>query len=48
MLPVQSAAGTLTAISLGASDVPFTTDVIKGVQYAFFAASSGVYRATYS
>ena len=47
MLPVNSMAGTLTALTLNGSAVSFTTQTIKGVQYAFFAASAGSYLAQY-
>jgi Domain of unknown function (DUF4082)/Bacterial Ig-like domain/Bacterial Ig domain len=47
MLPVSSSAGTLTSITLSGSPVSFTTQTIKGVQYAFFNASAGSYSAKY-
>ena len=28
--------------------MPFTVNIIKGVQYAFFSAVSGAYTATYA
>ncbi len=47
MLPMISSAGTLTAITLSGSPVSFTTQTVKGVQYAFFTASAGSYVAQY-
>jgi PKD repeat protein len=47
MLPTQSSAGTLTTLTRGGSPVSFTTQTIKGVQYAFFTATNGQYSATY-
>ena len=40
MLPVQGPAGTLTAITRGGSPVSYTVQTIKGVQYAFFTATT--------
>ena len=47
MLPVSSNSGTLSAISGNSGPVAYTVQTIKGVQYAFFAAASGNYTATY-
>ena len=47
MLPTSSPAGSLTSITLSGSPVSFTTQTIKGVQYAFFAANAGSYQATF-
>jgi hypothetical protein len=47
MLPTQSPAGSLSSITRGGSPVFFTTQAVKGVQYAFFAATSGTYAAAY-
>ena len=47
MLPISSPAGNLTSITLGGSAVSFTTQTIKGVQYAFFTAAAGSYVAQY-
>ncbi len=47
MLPVQAHGGTLTALASGGASVAYTTQVVKGVQYAVFAAASGTYTATY-
>jgi len=47
MLPINSSAGPLTIITLAGVPVTFTTQTIKGIPYAFFAASTGSYQATY-
>ena len=47
MVPANSTAGTLTALTLNGSAVSFTTQTIKGVHYAFFAANAGSYVAQY-
>ncbi|MGH8610626.1 MAG: DUF4082 domain-containing protein [Gammaproteobacteria bacterium] len=48
LVPLVSNAGMLTTLQRGGSSVSFTTDVIKGVGYAFFAATAGSYVATYA
>ncbi|MEC4749602.1 N,N-dimethylformamidase beta subunit family domain-containing protein [Methylomicrobium sp. Wu6] len=49
MLPVHTAAGVLVGLSgPGGAAVPYTTDSIKGTQYAFFAAAAGGYTAAYA
>jgi hypothetical protein len=47
MLPINSNAGPLTNLTLAGVPVTYTTQIIKGMQYAFFAASAGSYQATY-
>src|SRR5262249_12916446 len=47
MLPVQSAVAPLTSITQNGAAVSFTTQTIKGVQYAFFNTSGGNYVAQY-
>ena len=47
MLPTTSSAGSLTSITLNGAPLSFTTQTIKGVQYAFFSASAGSYQAKY-
>jgi hypothetical protein len=47
MLPVSSNAGSLTSIRLNGSPISFSTQTIKGVQYAYFNASGGAYQAVY-
>ncbi len=48
MLPLHSGSKTLSAITQGGNPVSFTTQTIKGIDYAFFSATSGNYSATYS
>ncbi|MFC0532170.1 Ig-like domain-containing protein [Phytohabitans kaempferiae] len=48
MIPLTSTAGTLTSITRGGSPVSFTTQTIKGIQYAFFTATPGSYVGTYT
>jgi chitodextrinase len=48
MLPRSNGSATLTSLKLGSVTVPFTTQTIKGVSYAFFTAASGRYTAVYS
>ncbi len=47
MLPVNSTGGTLGSISLNGAAVAYTTQTIKGITYAFFAANAGSYQAVY-
>ena len=47
MLPIQSTAGNLTALTRDGSPVTLTARTIKGVAYAFFDASPGRYEARY-
>jgi hypothetical protein len=50
MLPFYSQTGQLVAITRNGSPVSFTTQTIKGIQYAFFAVAAGTssYVATYN
>jgi hypothetical protein len=48
MLPMQSKAATLRTITRGGTTVSFTKLKIKGIDYAFFSASTGNYQASYS
>ena len=48
MVPTVSSAGPLAGITFGGNPITYTNQVIKGVQYAFFAASNGTYQATYA
>jgi len=48
MLPVNDAAGTIASIQIGGQTVTYQTNVIKGQQYAIFAAQPGDYVVTYS
>jgi hypothetical protein len=47
MLPRRSGNDVLTGISRGGSPVSYSIKVVKGVEYAFFAADSGTYVANY-
>ena len=47
MLPTQGPSGTLSTLTRAGSPVVYTTQTIKGVQYALFAAVDGQYTATY-
>ncbi|MGD0510198.1 MAG: Ig-like domain-containing protein, partial [Terriglobales bacterium] len=48
MLPVNCSAGALTNLTRAGASVGYTTQTIKGIQYAFFVASAGSYQATYT
>ncbi|MBL7740015.1 MAG: Ig-like domain-containing protein, partial [Chitinophagaceae bacterium] len=50
MLPYNSDGGQLQSVTRNGSAVTFTTQTIKGIQYAFFNAAAGIhnYVATYS
>jgi len=47
MLPVHSGSGELLTLTLNSAPVTITTEMIKGIEYAFFVASEGDYVATY-
>ena len=47
MVPTTSADGSLTSITLGGSPVTYTTQTVKGLQYAIFPAAPGNYSAQY-
>jgi hypothetical protein len=47
MLPTNSNAGPLSTITRDAANVAFTTESIKGIEYALFPAIAGAYQATY-
>ena len=47
MLPVASSAGSLISITRGTTNVSFTAQTIKGMQYAVFVATAGSYQAKY-
>jgi hypothetical protein len=47
MLPTGSTVGTLAGLTLDTVPVAYTTQTIKGVEYAFFPADAGSYEATY-
>jgi hypothetical protein len=48
MLPLQSGGRTLTTLTLNGAPVSFTSQTIKGVQWATFPAAPGTYSATYT
>ena len=48
MIPNRTAAGVVTSLTRGGTAVPFSVSVIKGVEYAQFAAAAGSYTATYA
>ena len=47
MLPLHARTRTLSTITRGGTSVSFTTQTIKGVDYAVFSGTSGTYSATY-
>ena len=48
MVPALAQGGALLGISRDGSPIGFTTQVIKGVSYAFFDGAAGSYAATYA
>ena len=48
LVPMQSSGGILTSVTRDGSTVPFTADLVKGIDYARFSTSSGAYVATYA
>jgi Domain of unknown function (DUF4082) len=47
LLPLNTAGGALTVITRNGVAVSYTTETIKGVSYAVFAAAAGSYQANY-
>ncbi|MEX6689955.1 DUF4082 domain-containing protein [Danxiaibacter flavus] len=47
MIPHASAAGMLSSITRNGAAVTYRTEVIKGINYAFFTATTGDYTANY-
>jgi hypothetical protein len=48
LVPLKSNTGAVvTTLTRDGATVPFTTQTVKGVQYAAFAAAAGAWRATY-
>jgi chitodextrinase len=47
MLPIRANGKTLSTITRDGNAVAFTTQTIKGIDYAFFSAVGGAYSATY-
>lgn len=48
MLPVNSTGNSISSLSLNGNPVTFTIQTIKGVNYAFFPATTGAYTAVYN
>ena len=48
MVPTTSSAGQLTGVKRGGTPISFSTQTIKGVEYAFLDATPGSYEATYA
>ncbi len=48
MVPKLSSIGELESVKRGTTTLPLTTRTVKGVEYAFFDATTGSYTATYS
>lgn len=47
MLPVDAANGQLLSLTHNSNNIAYTTEIIKGINYAFFPAAAGAYVATY-
>ena len=47
IIPVIASVGQLTGIKRNGTPISYTTEVIKGINYAFFDATTGNYVATY-
>jgi Purple acid Phosphatase, N-terminal domain len=47
LLPASTPDGSITGLTLGGLPVPFTVEVVKGIEYARFDAAAGSYEATY-
>jgi len=48
MVPARSSAGALTGVKRDGNAIAYTTETIKGVEYAFVDAASGAYEASYA
>lgn len=48
MVPIDVSDGALTSITVNGSPVSYTTEEIKGINYAFFDAVTGTVEATYA
>ena len=48
ILPADGPSGQLTGITRGGNPVPYTVELIKGILYARFGSTTGVYEATYA
>ncbi len=47
MLPITAATGPLLGLKANGAPLPYRTETIKGISYAFFSAGPGSYVATY-
>jgi hypothetical protein len=47
MVPATTSSGTVTAVTRSGSPVSFLFRTVKGVPYAVFPATSGMYEITY-
>lgn len=48
MVPTEPDVGSLTGITRDGGPIAFNTRTIKGIEYAFFAATAGAYAASYA
>ena len=48
LVPYNSSSGAVSAITLNGTPVSFTREIIKGIEYAIFNASAGLYQVTYT
>ena len=48
MLPTQGATGSLQSLTRGGNSVTYSTQTIKGIEYAVFDAAAGSYAATFA
>ena len=48
MLPTQGATGSLQSLTRGGNSVSYSTQTIKGIEYAVFDAAAGSYAATFA
>jgi hypothetical protein len=48
MVPVKTDTGVLTGLQSNGGSVPYTVETIKGIDYAFFAATNATYSAMYA
>ena len=47
LVPAVAGSGSISGITLNGASVPYTTQTIKGVSYAAFAAGAGAYQVAY-
>jgi large repetitive protein len=48
MVPARTTAGSVVGLTLAGTPVTYELEVVKGVEYAVFAAAAGTYSVTYS